>query len=477
MSRSLYPVVWSDGLLISAQHFQQQDLFHASQLNARILTLSQNAWGIRDLELDLDYTHTDEGEVVLVRGDVIFPSGLLATWGEDYSSSSIIRQTLPNRTSESSLKKEERVSIYLSISKLREGVSNIKAPQVSQDRQGSHRFVTYQRTVPEHCFAQTEAVEVTFGRPNLQISFDRQDPVDMEYLKIGEIYRTPIDAKWILDDAFCPPCIHFHFSRNLTERLRFILRQFQEHAQFLRTTLDLPRQLVRQQSATRSVDTAFVFYQYQCFRQIVSIIRSVLLQKNISPYAAYHALSIAADMCNDLGSSQNSIYEPTDYTHNSIATCFYHIYDHLRFQMPTSHSKCFSIAMSPDSNGYYHAQIPDNMTSQIASCFIKLGSTQPIDLNTITRWQSLTKIASPSSISGLFRASVQGIGLTKTLTVPDGLTAGSHDQFFELNCKSEGWLEVASESELVVAPPEGLGKIFDKIDLILKLKARDNHHD
>src|SRR5688500_4771925 len=44
--------VWSEGLLVSQHHFQQQDRYHEVRLEERLAALHRYGWGITVLEID-----------------------------------------------------------------------------------------------------------------------------------------------------------------------------------------------------------------------------------------------------------------------------------------------------------------------------------------------------------------------------------------------------------------------------------------
>ena len=47
-------IVWSEGLFLRPQHFQQQDRHAAHQLEARVAPLRPHPWGIEELSIDRD---------------------------------------------------------------------------------------------------------------------------------------------------------------------------------------------------------------------------------------------------------------------------------------------------------------------------------------------------------------------------------------------------------------------------------------
>ncbi|MEH6563484.1 MAG: type VI secretion system baseplate subunit TssK, partial [Marinobacter sp.] len=66
-------VVWSDGLFIKPQHFQQQQRYLEHQINERSLAVSDYLYGFSDLELNAEYLSF--GRVGLVRASGLFPDG------------------------------------------------------------------------------------------------------------------------------------------------------------------------------------------------------------------------------------------------------------------------------------------------------------------------------------------------------------------------------------------------------------------
>lgn len=68
------PVQWSEGMLLSPQHFQQNDIQWQAMLHQRLLGLTPNAWGLRHLQLDA--TRLADGVVRVIECDAVMPDGL-----------------------------------------------------------------------------------------------------------------------------------------------------------------------------------------------------------------------------------------------------------------------------------------------------------------------------------------------------------------------------------------------------------------
>lgn len=69
------PILWSEGMLLTPQHFQQNDLYWSEQLAHLMGQLRPHFWGV--LHLELDQARLGGGEVVATRLHCVTPDGLV----------------------------------------------------------------------------------------------------------------------------------------------------------------------------------------------------------------------------------------------------------------------------------------------------------------------------------------------------------------------------------------------------------------
>lgn len=75
------PVQWRQGMLLSPQHFQQQDL-HVDRLTTHKLYVSQpNYWGL--IDISIDDSELDSGTIKITRLHAVFPDGEVINFDED----------------------------------------------------------------------------------------------------------------------------------------------------------------------------------------------------------------------------------------------------------------------------------------------------------------------------------------------------------------------------------------------------------
>src|SRR4029453_12382253 len=66
-------VIWSEGLFLQPQHFQQQDRYFERYVEGRCQALIANSWGFTEIELERDLMSI--GKAALRRAAGVFPDG------------------------------------------------------------------------------------------------------------------------------------------------------------------------------------------------------------------------------------------------------------------------------------------------------------------------------------------------------------------------------------------------------------------
>src|SRR5687767_6403852 len=68
-------IVWDEGMLLTPQHFQQQDRFVQAELRRRSAMLLPRHWGIATLQIDPEALRTGEVRIDAAAG--MFPNGFV----------------------------------------------------------------------------------------------------------------------------------------------------------------------------------------------------------------------------------------------------------------------------------------------------------------------------------------------------------------------------------------------------------------
>jgi len=164
--------IWTEGLLVSQHHFQQQDRYFEGLLQDRIRAVSHYDWGIS--ELKIDERGFAAGQFRLQRFSAIWPDGTSVACGEGTGVATPDPRDLPGDA--------QRVEVFVGLA------SSSDAAQVSLDGSGMRRF-TRELTTAVDTNSGSSPQEVEWARPNLRILFGNERRDGFVTLRVAELIR------------------------------------------------------------------------------------------------------------------------------------------------------------------------------------------------------------------------------------------------------------------------------------------------
>ncbi len=207
-------VLWSEGLFITPQHFQQWDLFHEAQLAERIATQSPFPWGVFSLDIDAENLARGTFHLVSLRG--VFAGGAVVQVPEFDSPPESVE------FAESFNLKADHLDVFLALPALRSGWPNTK---LSEDATGGEelRFVSRSVSVPDQNTGRDERA-LQRAEQNLQILLGTQMRDNYECLHIARVQRSST-GEYQLDPNFVPPLLAISGSEYLMKICRGLLER------------------------------------------------------------------------------------------------------------------------------------------------------------------------------------------------------------------------------------------------------------
>jgi len=203
--------IWTEGLLLSQHHFQQQDRYHEGLLADRIQALAQYAWGITGLELE--ERALSSGQVKIRRLSAIWPDGASLVVGEGSG-----EPAPPPRSFESAFAPEARkLEVFV-------GLAHESASALLEDKLkniGARRFVRESHDVADlNTGGSLQGIE--YARPNLRIFFGAELQDGFSTIRIAELVRQA-NGQVIVRDNYVPPVLHISAAAFLTNGLQRVL--------------------------------------------------------------------------------------------------------------------------------------------------------------------------------------------------------------------------------------------------------------
>lgn len=199
--------VWSEGLLLSQHHLQQQDRYHEALLRDRLRAITHYGWGVT--ELAIDERGFAAGQFQLRRFAAIWPDGTSIACGEGTEVAAPPPRPLPADAL--------RTEVFLGLAYELEGTALVG----TEDDPGMRRYVRTSRQVLDVNTGGSPQ-EVDWARPNLRVFFGGERQEGFATIRVAVILREA-NGVFRIQDTFVPPVLDFKVAPFLENGLRRIL--------------------------------------------------------------------------------------------------------------------------------------------------------------------------------------------------------------------------------------------------------------
>ncbi|HEY4183420.1 MAG TPA: type VI secretion system baseplate subunit TssK, partial [Polyangia bacterium] len=214
-------VVWSEGMLVSPQHMQQQDLYHERLLDERVAALAPYRWGVVSAELDAGALGTDQLRVTRFVG--ILPDGTYVAFESGDPECPPARPVGAHFAPT-----QPACDIYLGLPKEKEGVPSVSAEQLAgttaakpTTQAARARFRSVSRNMADLTGTAAD-LSMAFAHRNTVILFGDESREDFDAVKIAEIVRDGRGAL-LVNETYIPPTMRIDTAPFLMGGVRRLL--------------------------------------------------------------------------------------------------------------------------------------------------------------------------------------------------------------------------------------------------------------
>ena len=188
-------VVWSEGMFLRPQHFQQQDRYVEQLVRHCATTFRPHAWGIRELKIDRDLLQT--GKLAVSQCSGIMPDGTQFDLPEDAS------PPLPLDLSE----EVENAIVYLALPLQDPRGMDIDC---NGSDNGALRFAVEESEVHDSSGAGDAAVPIQLGQLSFRLMLESEERSGYHCLGLARIVQVGADKNVLFDEDYLPPCLDSH---------------------------------------------------------------------------------------------------------------------------------------------------------------------------------------------------------------------------------------------------------------------------
>ena len=429
--------VWTEGLFITQHHFQQQDRYHESLLEARLHALSSYDWGLESLEIDERALSVGQLRVTRIIG--VLPEGTPVAVGPHLDDVIPPRPIAPSALPPSIT----TLDVYVGLANEAETAANVEL----EERPGSPaRYIREQVAVPDFNTGASEH-PLMWGRRNLRIVLGDEARDAFVGIRVAQLTRSTT-GEIILRHDFVAPVLKTEASSYLTNGFRRLLDVLTSKQ---RSLAENRRQRTKAAVEFQASDTA-KFWLLHTINSHIPSFAHIVAQGTTHPEDAYLVLaSLIGQLCTfavdgdpttipafnflDLGDSFGPMFQRAQYLLDVVVA-----------------EKFVEIPLTKREDGMYLGQFEDRTVLQYEFFIIATGAgVQEEQLR--DRIPKLAKIASWSQITSIRNSAVNGAKLELEYRPPGALPLKQGGVYFRLKKTTDFWNDIAGTGSIAIYQP------------------------
>ncbi len=442
--KSAQRVVWTEGLFITPQHLQQQDLYHEGLVATRVAALSPYPWGV--LQLEIDREALAAGQLQLVRFEGIFPDGMPLQFEKGSA------EAPPGRPVDDHFPPSARVlEVFLGLPREGGGGSSYGAANAA-------RYSLVSRQVADQS-APASIVGVEYAQRNVRIVFGDEEREGLECVKIAEIVRDASATPTVLE-SYVPPCLRLDAAPSIAEGLRKLLRTMAAKQRELSDS----RRHRDASSLEFTASDVTRYLQLNALNGCVPLLAHLVEAGDLHPYSAYLLLLQVAGQLSTFAAESDTPTVPKFQFLDLRAT-----FDPLLLQL-SSHlrsvaiEQCISVPLE-QRGGMQVGRLTDERLAKCQQFILTVKSELP-EQQVAEQVPRLSKIASVADIQGLVQAAAPGVPLQVTFRPPPEVPVRPGLVYFSLGTGDPNWRNALRDRAVAIYLPQPFDPQRTKLELL-----------
>jgi type VI secretion system protein ImpJ len=421
-------VIWTEGMFLQPQHFQQHDRFLAQQQQARLAAMAGYGWGW--LQLSLDSAALNLGKIALTAGQGILPDGLAFDLpGQDAAPAAL---DVPADA------RDELVVLALTLP--RPGVAESDAEHDAGSM--PPRFQAAEVEVGDSNVTGQRMAPIQVGRVHLRIMLARDAGEGYATMGLCRVVERRADNKLVLDTTYIPPTLHAGGNEILASHLRELHGLLHQRGEALAARLAQP--------GRAGVGEIADFLLLETINRHEPLIAQWRQTSVLHPKDLYFgAVSLAGDLATFRDRRRPA--ELPAYLHDDPARCFRPLMDDLRQSLSmVLEQTAIPIELQDRKYGVRVAIIPDVELQRSAQFVLAVASQLPGDALR-ARFPTQVKIGTVEKIRDLVNLQLPGVTLRPLPVAPRQIPYHAGFNYFELETRgSEMWKQLESSGGLAM---------------------------
>ncbi|WKD50017.1 type VI secretion system baseplate subunit TssK [Microbulbifer spongiae] len=409
-------VIWSEGMFLRPQHFQQQDRYLEQLVEARTASLGPYTWGV--VELAIDSEPLSMGKVSVSRLRAIFPDGTPFLAPENEHLPDVLDVPVHTR---------DEIA-YLCIPLKRPGSQESIRDQEDFPQA---RYQAANFDARNSATTSGESARIQVGKLRVCLKLESDDRSGYAAIGIARIRECQPEKPLELDTDYIPPLLNAEASPVIKAYIEEVSGLLDHRGSALGHRLS---------DSGRSGSAEIADYLLlQVINRFEPLLKQITAQPRLHPHSLFLELLQLAGELSTFTSPNKRPAEIPGYAHENLQLSFAGLFSALRQSLSTVlEQTAIALELVQRKFGIYVAPVTDPSMLKSASFVMAAKADMPGDLLR-SRFPTQAKVAPVEAIRELISAQLPGLSLRPLPVAPRQIPYHAGFTYFELERSGEMW--------------------------------------
>lgn len=421
-------VIWSEGMFLRPQHFQQQERHLEDLLLARSLSAIHYFWGFS--ELQLESTVLSQGRFALKKATGLFKDGTTFVITED---TPLQELDIPADVN------GELVGLAIPTRR-----ASIQQVAYAEDEDLLARYAVNEQEIMDTTDTSLGSVSLQLGRLKTRLMLQSEVDGNYEFLPIARIKGWDSKHAVVLDEAYIPPTLNFIDVKNSL---------FDNVVKTVDLLAEQVKRLVRRLSASAAQPGSSSMTQMMMLTVINrhhAFFHHVLTSNYQHPEKFFCQLQILLNEMAVYISDNRALTKFESYNHDDLQTCFEPLMAQLAGALNiVLEDPYVVIELIDKGHGIKVAQVTDLSLIKQADFILGVEADMSME-NLRKRFPSQAKFGPVERIRDLVHLQLPGVNLQSIDQIPPQLPYHSGYTYFALEQSGDLWQQFAKSGALAL---------------------------
>ncbi len=420
-------VIWSEGMFLRPQHFQQQTRYLENYVEGRSAVLRSHPWGFSQLKLDRQLLTLGKFGIASAQG--VFADGTPFNIPEDANAPSFL--DVPEQI--------QNTVVYLGLPVRRQGATEADS---KDDPHGLARYLCTNHDIRDSNAGFDSEARLELGNLRMRLLLDTDKLNDFLCIGVARIAELRSDNQVVLDEDYIPTVLNCQAESVLAGFLKELQGKLRSRGDALAGQVTASGRGGAAEIAT------FLFLQLVNRYQPLAAHLATL--EGLHPESLYRlGLEIAGELATFVGEGKRPIEFPA-YRHDDLQSCFGPLMAELRRSLSMEViSVAEPLELKKRKYGFYKATIEDSALLRSASFVLAVNANIPAE-DLRKHFPNQVQTGPVETIDNMARHALPGIRLRPLAVAPRQIPFHTGVVYFELDTTDELWQELQTSGAIAM---------------------------